>query len=346
MLAARELVRITVQDCSPDDVPPAGIAYELTGESCVPGLETGSPEAIFEEQAVVPRLDPFGTPQPRGVYAAHEQVFLFGPVLATQRVVQRFRLTNPFKVPCEVAVAVRDKAAALAIAATPPPAVPGAAGAVATPPAGPTPRAAGKGAAGTGAQAAKGGASAVAAGAGGGDEAGAESGASAFEVTPARLVIPPREHRFVEVAFAPPAMRAYEGVFQALVEDGPDPRTRILQFDVRGEGVLPHVTVVEPRVADPAATTVPAGSAGLCDSAAGGLQSLSAACRPPGNSGSGRALPQCRNGLCARALIKGKCREDGERRQAYYRTVRCWNTCNAPHKKGHTSHTIETGVGQ
>ncbi|KAJ4461899.1 putative Hydrocephalus-inducing protein [Paratrimastix pyriformis] len=228
-----EILRLVFQDCSPDDQPPAGLPYDLSGESCIPGIDTAHMDSVFEEQTIVPRLDLFSQTQ-RNVFAAHEQVFLFGPVLATQPVTQRFRLSNPFRVPAEVACAVRDKAAALLIAAAPsqaggPPA-----------PFEKTPRAVS-----AAKPAPKGGAAAAAAGA---DEAAGESGAVAFDVDQKKLVIPPREHRYVTVTFNPPSMRPYEAVFQALVEQSTSPHTRLVQFDVRGEGILPHVTVVEPRV--------------------------------------------------------------------------------------------------
>ena len=40
------------------------------------------------------------------------------------------------------------------------------------------------------------------------------------------------------------------GAFEANVEDGTEPRTRQLRFDVTGEGTLPCVTVEQPTAVD------------------------------------------------------------------------------------------------
>ena len=61
------------------------------------------------------------------------------------------------------------------------------------------------------------------------------------------LVIKPREHAFVTVAFAPRAIRSYAAALEASVRDGAD----AVRFELRGEGALPHVTVDAPAFVDP-----------------------------------------------------------------------------------------------
>lgn len=42
-------------------------------------------------------------------------------------------------------------------------------------------------------------------------------------------------------------MRAYYGVFEALVELGTDPSSNSLSFDLLSEGTLPHVELLSPK---------------------------------------------------------------------------------------------------
>ncbi|ETV98760.1 hypothetical protein H310_08827 [Aphanomyces invadans] len=67
-----------------------------------------------------------------------------------------------------------------------------------------------------------------------------------FTVQPSVWDIPPHEHRYVNVHFKPVAMRMYHAVFTASVVDGADPACSQLQFDVRGEGTMPCVTIEKP----------------------------------------------------------------------------------------------------
>ncbi|KAF0682818.1 Aste57867_25117 [Aphanomyces stellatus] len=73
-----------------------------------------------------------------------------------------------------------------------------------------------------------------------------------FTVQPSVWDIPPHEHRYVNVHFKPTAMRMYHALFSATVEDGADPTSSLLQFDVRGEGTMPCITIEKPTQRDTA----------------------------------------------------------------------------------------------
>jgi P pilus assembly chaperone PapD len=68
----------------------------------------------------------------------------------------------------------------------------------------------------------------------------------AFEVEPKKCTIPPHEYRYVTAFFTPKAITSYSGIFEAEVEQGTDPTTKLLQFELLGEGTLPLVTVQAP----------------------------------------------------------------------------------------------------
>jgi len=72
-----------------------------------------------------------------------------------------------------------------------------------------------------------------------------------MEVQPAQLDIPPHEHRYVTVYFAPKAISTYQAVFEATVQGGGDPKTKQFTCDLRGDGTLPHITVEEPSALTP-----------------------------------------------------------------------------------------------
>eukprot|EP00898_Chlorokybus_atmophyticus_P005824 jgi/Chlat1/6242/Chrsp44S05765 len=65
-----------------------------------------------------------------------------------------------------------------------------------------------------------------------------------MDVQPRKVEIPPHEHRYVTLSFAPTAIQTYCAVFEAAAENGGgDPRTRAFSCDVVGEGCLPHVSI-------------------------------------------------------------------------------------------------------
>jgi hypothetical protein len=65
-----------------------------------------------------------------------------------------------------------------------------------------------------------------------------------MEVFPAQLVIPPHESRYTTVRFAPRAIQQYNGILEAVVEGGTDPKTKSFSVELRGEGTLPSLTLV------------------------------------------------------------------------------------------------------
>ena len=67
-----------------------------------------------------------------------------------------------------------------------------------------------------------------------------------FDVEPKKALIPPHEHRYVTCYFTPKAMCEYRATFEVNVEQGTNPATKQLRFDLKGEGTLPHVSVVTP----------------------------------------------------------------------------------------------------
>lgn len=68
----------------------------------------------------------------------------------------------------------------------------------------------------------------------------------AFEVQPASMVIPTHEYRFVTVYFNPDGIQPFAGSLIAEVESG----KKQLEFELRGEGNLPSISVVQPTDLD------------------------------------------------------------------------------------------------
>ena len=216
-----ELAGLDVADRDPKDRP-LGVPYEISGESCVPGIECEDLASVFEEHRVVPSLDPFGGDDAtRDVYAVAENVFSFGPVVAEEEappeeaapeettndeerdeedgekkrrerrkrrpgVAANLKISNPGKVRCSVDVALEPKGE------------------------------------------------------------GSDSASFPMTVLPASLEIPAHEHRYVTVYFAPRGIASYAATFSATVRGGEDPKTRGFRCELRGDGTLPHVRVEEP----------------------------------------------------------------------------------------------------
>ncbi|KAI8900319.1 hypothetical protein BC833DRAFT_523632 [Globomyces pollinis-pini] len=94
-----ETIGIDVSDRSPTEFNDA-MEYQLIGESCIPGINTTDFTSIFEEQSVCKRLELFKTQT--SVYGEEDRVFYYGAFLAGQQVQVHFKISNPFKVPCDV----------------------------------------------------------------------------------------------------------------------------------------------------------------------------------------------------------------------------------------------------
>lgn len=99
-----ERLRVDISDRDPGDHP-GGIPYALEGESCVPGLNVTDFVSIFEEQQVVKNSDS-GLLR-RNVFIEDGRIFSFGTILVGESVSQRFKLSNPNKVPCDVEASVK-----------------------------------------------------------------------------------------------------------------------------------------------------------------------------------------------------------------------------------------------
>merc|ERR1711871_1468168 len=81
----------------------AALSYEIVGESCFPGINTKDFDDIFEEQAVIPKLEP-GEDVPGAHFVEQDMRFDFGPRAAAnpKGVPERFKIANLQKVACAV----------------------------------------------------------------------------------------------------------------------------------------------------------------------------------------------------------------------------------------------------
>lgn len=105
---------INISGRDPADQPD-GIRFDLNAESCIPGINTDNLDAIFEEQTVIPSLDPSLNTQSiitSSLYAMNERVFWFGTLIASkvpEGVVEQFKIINPNKIPCQVRFSVKPR---------------------------------------------------------------------------------------------------------------------------------------------------------------------------------------------------------------------------------------------
>ncbi|KAJ3047832.1 hypothetical protein HK097_011139 [Rhizophlyctis rosea] len=101
-----EIAAVDISDRNPlDNADP--VEYRLSGESCIPGINTTDFSSIFEEHMVVKRLDMFQIPN--NVYADEDRVFHFGAYLAGHQAQARFKISNPYKIPCDVTLTTRPR---------------------------------------------------------------------------------------------------------------------------------------------------------------------------------------------------------------------------------------------
>ncbi|KAI9356512.1 hypothetical protein DFJ73DRAFT_958267 [Zopfochytrium polystomum] len=68
----------------------------------------------------------------------------------------------------------------------------------------------------------------------------------AFDLEPKKMTIPSHEYRYVTVYFHPTSIQSYAGLFEAVVENIDQTRSKNLTFELRGEGTLPRVVVERP----------------------------------------------------------------------------------------------------
>ncbi|CAD8206755.1 unnamed protein product [Paramecium octaurelia] len=103
---------IDIINRNPEDQP-NGIEYEVLSESCIPGISTTSYESIFEEQVVLQsQVNNLSNLINSNVFFIEEKVFSFGTLVPSKvpdGVVERFKLTNPNKIPCSVKLDARRR---------------------------------------------------------------------------------------------------------------------------------------------------------------------------------------------------------------------------------------------
>jgi hydrocephalus-inducing protein len=108
------VLAIDIGDRDPSDQQD-GIPFELCAESSIPGINTTDLDQIFEEQTVIPSLDPSLNTQTvitSSLYSTQEKVFWFGTLIASknpQGVKERFKIMNPNKIPCTVNFSVKPR---------------------------------------------------------------------------------------------------------------------------------------------------------------------------------------------------------------------------------------------
>ena len=94
---------------------PDGIPFQLCAESSIPGINSTDFDQIFEEQTVIPSLDPSLNTQTvisSSLYSMQENVFWFGTMVASKNpegTRERFKIINPNKIPCTVRFAVKPR---------------------------------------------------------------------------------------------------------------------------------------------------------------------------------------------------------------------------------------------
>jgi len=105
---------VDIQGRDPEDSP-RGILYEVVGESCIPGINCDNYESIFEEQIVVASLSQ-GSQMTSlinsNVFSVEEKTFYFGTLVPSKSpdgIVEKFKISNPNKIPCSVKFDVRKR---------------------------------------------------------------------------------------------------------------------------------------------------------------------------------------------------------------------------------------------
>ena len=105
-----EVLGIQISERDPA-VDQNGLVYEISGESCIPGILVKDFLQIFEEAAVLgkPPADP--NQLINSTFIEEERVFHFGPCLVDNRVEVRVKIVNPTKVTVTVDLAMSAKGA-------------------------------------------------------------------------------------------------------------------------------------------------------------------------------------------------------------------------------------------
>jgi hypothetical protein len=101
-----ESIWIDISDRAPQDNPDV-LDYQLIGESCVPGINNYDFASIFEEQTVCRQIELFKSQS--SVYCEEERVFYYGAYLAGEQGHVQFKISNPFKVACDVVLVAKPR---------------------------------------------------------------------------------------------------------------------------------------------------------------------------------------------------------------------------------------------
>ncbi|KAJ0401033.1 hypothetical protein P43SY_009913 [Pythium insidiosum] len=216
----RELLHVDITGRSTVDAAAENaLVYELVGESCFPGINASDVESIFEEQIVVRSLGPDAAMTSNSGATAAATASL----LSLQTVVYAER-EKVFSFGAMIA-APSGKGCVERFKISNPTKVTTTVQFQITPSPGTA-----------------------------NDSGATPATTAAFTVQPAVWEIPPLEHRFVNVHFKPTAILSYTAIFTARVQDAPTQVTpdTVLQFELRGEGTMPCVTILEPAQRDAA----------------------------------------------------------------------------------------------
>eukprot|EP01018_Ginkgo_biloba_P036849 Gb_10291 [translate_table: standard] len=115
-----EKIRLAISERDPLKYP-EDIIYDISGVCCIPGIAT-DPKIIFEEHHIVDALDVSSSIPPYGTYSRKDNLFSFGAVVlcfedstvvsqassqvAGNAVESRFKMENPFSVPCSLQLSI------------------------------------------------------------------------------------------------------------------------------------------------------------------------------------------------------------------------------------------------
>jgi hydrocephalus-inducing protein len=216
----KSVISVLVSGADPtDSATMNALKFDIVGETCHPGILTNDFRSIFEEQSVIPSLAEALANKGGGVgddlslrpcYCEEEVLFTYGSVVCSNHpkgAVERFKISNPQKIPCTVKFSLEPVAGAVV-----------------------TKDDKGKGGANSGS--------------GGMNDLSAFFFASDVTET---VEIAPHEHYYIPVHFKPTEMRSYRCNFKAVVSDGnSNPQTSTITFDLTGKGTMPCVTVEAP----------------------------------------------------------------------------------------------------
>ncbi|GMF21897.1 unnamed protein product [Phytophthora lilii] len=206
-----EMLQIEISGRNPDDSAETNtLLYELVGESCYPGINTTDYESIFEEQTVVRSL---GIESALPISTLRNGAFPGNIQAVTFAEKEKVFLFGPLIAAANWKGTVeRFKISnPMKVSCTVHFSIMAASGIV------------------------------------GADES--QEGSQAFTVQPTVWEIPPLEHRFVSVYFRPTTIALFHATFRGKVDDSPPQSNlsdKLLEFEMRGEGTMPCVTVTEP----------------------------------------------------------------------------------------------------